>query len=328
MKCPIAAVLGLVAIVVSAINRPAAAQDGQWGSVKGRIIWGGKDLPIQQPIAAVKNHMDAKACTMDGKVVVKDEMYVVNPANKGLRWTFVWLTREDLKSKAPLPIHPDLRAIKVKEVEMDQPLCAFAPHALAMREGQTLVAKNSAKISHSFKWTGKQSSGNVTIPAGGSLPIKDLVADKQPIQIECALHLWMKGAVLVFDHPYFAVSDADGGFALNNAPAGTYRLMVRHSSGIFRGGAAGRNAGPGQYRFSAPTQVIAVAVGCVKRTRADAPAFETAPANRKASPCSVPMRSFLRLKKLKHIQHGPRIHAVGRALTLVKAITLDHVRHQ
>jgi hypothetical protein len=240
-------IFGLAALTVSFFLRVerAAAQGGAWGTVKGRIVWGGPEVPTQQPIAAVKAHMDAKECTMDGAIVVKDEMYVVSPVNKGLRWVFVWLAHEDATKKEPLPIHPDLKAIKVKEVEIDQPACAFVPHALAMRQGQTLVAKNSAKINHSIKWTGNgmtaNAGGNVVIAAGGTFPITGLVADKQPIQIACAFHPWMSGSVLVFNHPYYAVTDADGGFELRSAPAGTYRLMVRHGSGIYRGGAAGRN---------------------------------------------------------------------------------------
>jgi hypothetical protein len=239
------AVIGVaLALTIPVLHQSARAQDGKWGNIKGRITWGGKDLPVRQPIAAVKNHQDEKACTLDGKVVLKDELYVVNPKNKGLQWTFVWLAHEDVKNKTPLPMHPDLAALKVKEVVMDQPTCAFAPYALALREGQTLVAKNSAKISHSFKWAGSPDTnpgGNRVIPAGDSYAVKDLKVDRNVIQIDCAFHPWMKGAVLVFNHPYYAVTDADGGFEMKNAPAGTYRLIVRHSSGIFRGGAAGKS---------------------------------------------------------------------------------------
>ena len=67
---------------------------------------------------------------------------------------------------------------------------------------------------------------------GGCL---DLVADRLPIKIECNIHPWMNGWVRVFDHPYFAVTDADGNFELKNAPAGNYRLMVWHGQGGWRG---------------------------------------------------------------------------------------------
>jgi hypothetical protein len=244
-KMKISIVVGwITALFLAGVLIPddtASAQGLQWGTVKGRIIWGGKELPKQMPIAAVATNQDRADCMKDGNVVL-DERYVVNEKNKGLRWAFVWLTNEDLKK--PVPIHPDLKALTVKEVVIDQPLCAFVPHAVALREGQTLVAKNSARINHNLKWTGNQENanagGNVVIPAGQSLAIKGLVADKQPIQIECSIHPWMKGWALVFNHPYYAVTNPDGAFEFNNAPAGNYRLMVRHGTGGFLGGAAGR----------------------------------------------------------------------------------------
>src|SRR5438105_257955 len=141
----------VVILIISASflgpNPPADAQGLEWGTVKGRITWGGKDIPKQQPLAAVTTSPDKAACTKDGHVVV-DERWVVNPKNKGLRWTFVWLANEDVTSKQPLPVHPSLKALKSDKVIMDQPLCAFAPHAIGMREGQVLVAKNSAPIAH------------------------------------------------------------------------------------------------------------------------------------------------------------------------------------
>ena len=44
---------------------------------------------------------------------------------------------------------------------------------------------------------------------------------------------------IVFDHPYFAVTDENGNFEIKLAPAGEYRLRSRHDTG-WRGGAAGK----------------------------------------------------------------------------------------
>jgi hypothetical protein len=246
MKRGIAPGLGLAALTVAilGLSYSADAQGNQWGNVKGRIIWGGKDIPKQLPITAVAASPDKAACLKDGHVVV-DEKWVVNAKNTGLRWTFVWLANEDVKSKAPLPIHPALKAPKDNKVVMDQPMCAFAPHAVALREGQVLVAKNSAGIAHNFKWTGNPSTpnagNNVLIAAGNAIDIKGLVADRLPVKIECNIHPWMNGWVRIYNHPYYAVTDADGAFEFKDAPAGKYRLIVWHGSGGWRGGAAGRN---------------------------------------------------------------------------------------
>jgi len=102
-----------------------------------------------------------------------------------------------------------------------------------MREGQVLIAKNSAPMPHNFKWGGnpaKNPGNNVLIQAGGKLEIKDLVADRFPVTVNCTLHPWMSAWVRVFDHPYYAVTDDSGNFEIKDAPAGDYRLVVWHES--------------------------------------------------------------------------------------------------
>lgn len=230
-----------------AMSLPATAQQGGgWGTVKGRIVWPDDKLPGRPPIAAIETNADKAHCLGAGKIL--SEEWVVNPKNKGVKYAFVWLINDNPKDKTPLPIHPDLKQPKNNEVVMDQPVCMFVPHAVGMREGQVLVAKNSSPVAHNFKWTGNQltknAGGNVQIPAGSQFAIKGLEADRLPIKVECNIHPWMNGWVRVYDHPYFAVTDADGKFELKNAPAGKYRAVIWHGSGGFLGGAAGRYGQP------------------------------------------------------------------------------------
>src|SRR5262249_5968411 len=122
--------------------------------------------------------------------------------------------------------HPDLKAIQKKQLVIDQPCCKFEPHALAVREGQEVVVKNSAPIVHNTNWTGglKNPGNNLSIGAGQEITIKDLQADKYPVKLQCNIHPWMNGWVRVFDHPYFAVTDENGKFEIKHAPVGNFRL--------------------------------------------------------------------------------------------------------
>ena len=55
---------------------------------------------------------------------------------------------------------------------IDQPCCSFVPHAVAIREGQTVETKNSAQVPHNVRWSGhplKNPGGNIIVPPGGSL---------------------------------------------------------------------------------------------------------------------------------------------------------------
>src|SRR5262249_9755295 len=89
------------AAVKPALESPPAARpgggDGEWGTVKGRIVWGGDDLP--KP-AAIDTSKEPKCVAKDGGAITSDE-WVVNPKNKGVRYVFVWLRAEDEKAKLP-----------------------------------------------------------------------------------------------------------------------------------------------------------------------------------------------------------------------------------
>jgi plastocyanin len=46
------------------------------------------------------------------------------------------------------------------------------------------------------------------------------------VRVFCDIHSHMSGYILVFSHPYFAVTDADGRYAIRSVPAGAYTLMI------------------------------------------------------------------------------------------------------
>src|SRR5439155_3179961 len=177
----------ILAIIVAAglfggsLHDFSFADDNGWGTVKGAITWGGDKAPERMPLD-LKANPDKAACLKEGPIL--DETWVVNPKNKGLRYSFVWLTPKDKEAK--LPIHPDLKEIKIKKIVIDQPCCMFVPHAVGLREGQTLVAKNSATISHNYKWSGHPDvnpGGNVLLPRNTEKVIDDLKADRLPVSI-------------------------------------------------------------------------------------------------------------------------------------------------
>lgn len=228
-----------VALAPKANEQPAKAANAPieagWGDVVGRIVWEG-----ELPVAGLINLPGNAVCGP-----VKDETWLIDPKTKGLKNTFVWL--EPLQKGQAIAVHPSLVKIAPATVEVDQPACAFVPHAVALREGQVLVAKNTSAISHNFKWTGSpvvNHGGNQLIAPTMSVPIGNLKADRLPIMVECNIHPWMKGWIRVFDHPYFAVTDDQGRFELKNAPAGDFKMKIWNASGGWAGGAAGKDGRP------------------------------------------------------------------------------------
>lgn len=217
----------------------AYAEQAGWGTVRGRIVYAG-ETPARTPINVGQ---DQQHCLANGPLLSED--LVVNKANKGIEYAFVWLLPP--KRGEHLPIHPQLQNTAGQPVVLDQPRCMFVPHALGIRQGQELLVKNSAVIAHNVKWEGnplQNPGGNQLLPAGGSFTIRDLKAQRLPIPVKCNIHPWMTAWLGVYDHPYFAVTDADGNFEIKLAPAGRFPLMIWQEKIGYRGGAKGRNGMP------------------------------------------------------------------------------------
>ncbi len=212
-----------------ALVTPGTLRAEGWGTVTGQVVYGAKPYPEN---GEAKVDKDQAHCLMKGKIL-KDEL-VINPKNGGVKWTLVWLTEaNDPKSTKALPIHSSLQKM-AKQVVIDQPCCMFEPRVVGVRVGQDLVFKNSASISHNTYMNGGAAGPNMNplLPPKGEAVLEGskLKARTIPIPYSCSIHGWMKGYVGVFNHPYFAVTDADGKFTIKNAPAGKYRLIAWQES--------------------------------------------------------------------------------------------------
>jgi hypothetical protein len=173
---------------------------------------------------------------------VLNEEWVVDPKTKAVQWVFVWLLPED--PKGAHTVHESLRAVpdKQKVVAVDQLPTGYAPHAVALRAGQSLLMKNTGPVGHVFNLPeGSNNPGfNVAMPPNSEKLVPDLKAERSATQINCPPHPWERMWLRVFDHPYFAVTKADGTFELPLAPAGKCRLVVWHEAIGFKGGKEGR----------------------------------------------------------------------------------------
>jgi plastocyanin len=114
-------------------------------------------------------------------------------------------------------------------VVLDQKGCLYTPQILAIQTGQKVVVKNSDPCVHNVhtKPAANAEANQVQMPGGADLTF---TFDKpEPfLKFQCDVHPWMFAWVSVFDHPYFAVSGADGKFTIKNVPAGKYTLEAAH----------------------------------------------------------------------------------------------------
>lgn len=228
------------------------ADDANYATVEGKILMAkginiADDKYVRKPIMADKDKDVA-----DKDKDFKTEQWVIDPKTRGLRDVFVWIGPDlgngpdgkpiDAREEPfpPEKIHPTLRKPASPTEKIDQPCCRFIPHALGIRVGQELEIFNSAPIPHNAKFdSGSSGNWNPLLPANTTVPfkikIKGIEPRHAPISLSCSIHPWMKAWIQVFDHPYFALTDAEGNFKISKAPAGKWRIYYWHESGYHDG---------------------------------------------------------------------------------------------
>jgi len=114
-------------------------------------------------------------------------------------------------------------------VHLDQKGCIYKPHVVALQVGQPLNITNSDPTTHNVHPLPKTNrEWNKSQPGSG--PAIDYKFPRQEVMIpiKCNIHPWMRSYVSVVDHPFFAVSAADGSFTIKGLPAGTYTIEAVH----------------------------------------------------------------------------------------------------
>ncbi|MCR9119931.1 MAG: hypothetical protein NXI22_23590 [bacterium] len=188
-----------------------------WGNLKGRFAIDGSSA--EAPLLTINKDIDV--C---GKHNLRDESIVINESNGGISGVIVWLylKRGD---DAPQP-HPSYEETATSDVILDNLNCRFEPHVCLMRTTQTLLVKNSDPIGHNTKIdTQSNPATNRTIPSGAEMTQQFESTERLPAPVSCSIHPWMQGWLVVQDTPYFAVTDKDGNFEINNLPSGEWTFQ-------------------------------------------------------------------------------------------------------
>ncbi|HWN86292.1 MAG TPA: hypothetical protein VNN99_14105 [Vicinamibacterales bacterium] len=103
----------------------------------------------------------------------------------------------------------------------------FLPRVVAVPLGSTVDFPNDDPIFHNVFSLSRARTFNLgRFPRGESRAVR---FDKTGIvKVFCDIHSHMAATVIVFSHPWFTVPDADGGFELDNLPAGSQQVTAWH----------------------------------------------------------------------------------------------------
>jgi plastocyanin len=118
---------------------------------------------------------------------------------------------------------------KLPPAKMDQKQCSFVPRVVVVPVGETMEFLNSDRLLHNVRSAPKENS-----PFNRAQPHARTISFvfKQPelLRVDCDLHSWMRGWVVVAAHPFYAVTNEQGEFSLENVPPGKYTLQIWQES--------------------------------------------------------------------------------------------------
>lgn len=120
-------------------------------------------------------------------------------------------------------------AVPATPVVIDQAGCIYRPHVAGAQTCQPVQFVNSDAFLHNVHGSPRLSSAwNFGMSVQGSRREVRIAKPEVMIGVRCDVHPWMQAWLGVLDHPFFAVTGADGRVALRGVPAGDYLVASWH----------------------------------------------------------------------------------------------------
>ena len=179
------------------------------GSIEGTVSYAGNNK-TPKPLK-----MDSDPiCGSSYEKPPTQENFILNKNNQ-FKNVIVWL--KDIKYEGDL---------SSDTITIDQIGCRYSPHVNTFTTGQKVFIKNSDQTLHNVNSQSKINENfNSAQPAGTPDIEKTFSSPEAPFYIKCDVHSWMQTWIMVADHPYFAITDENGYFKIDNVPSGEYEIV-------------------------------------------------------------------------------------------------------
>ncbi|HYP07827.1 MAG TPA: DUF2012 domain-containing protein [Bryobacteraceae bacterium] len=202
------AALAILAAILAGCSTPKP------GDITGKITFSGETTQAERIDIS-----EDEECVKLNKSGLYDNSLVVNK-DGSLENVFVYI-KSGLAGEA--------KNLPSEAVVLDQRGCQFAPRVLAVRAKQQIKITNSDPVTHNVhpiakmnrEWNQSQAPGDPALE-------RRFVRPEVMIRVKCNVHSWMRSWIAVMDHPYFAITKADGSFSIPNVPPGDYTLEAWH----------------------------------------------------------------------------------------------------
>ena len=184
--------------------------------MSGRVqLDGPRPEPVEIPVVEKSPNYSVKGCGTS-----KRSPRLLVSAEGGVANAVVWLQAAAEGQTPPVT------------ATMDQQACEFIPHVLLVPRGSTVTIGNSDPIVHNVRIfrEAQMLVHEWQPPAPQPNAISWRFDDAGRFLVRCGVHAWMSAWVIVAEHPYYALSDADGHFTIPQAPPGASTLRVWHEA--------------------------------------------------------------------------------------------------
>jgi hypothetical protein len=117
---------------------------------------------------------------------------------------------------------------------LDQVGCVYTPRVVGVMVGQPLLVRNSDATLHNVIGnlkTNKAFNEGMSVKNG---TIEKVFQNPEfKADFRCFMHPWMVAYVHVMEHPFYAITGADGTFTIKGLPPGEYEIAAMHESSRF-----------------------------------------------------------------------------------------------
>jgi hypothetical protein len=126
------------------------------------------------------------------------------------------------------------KAFELKETNLEANMCQLVPFVSVVRENHPLTVKNLDQVAHDLQIYEREREHifimfhRPALTKAGTSDTIRFTGNRRGVTMQCGMHPYMQGHGLAVENPYYAVTGMEGTFAINDLPAGTYRIKAWH----------------------------------------------------------------------------------------------------